>query len=378
MNLIKKTHSMYKELKNATDTKAEVIKKTETILQQTEEVNESTPQSKTGKAFSCKVIFDQCCVNTMKNRYIAFDVETTGLNPKKDRIVEVGAVLFENGVEKGRFQSLVNPQMQIPKEATKINGITNEMLLNAPEERDVYKKLCIFLGDAIQKKTIICAHNADFDMNFLREALSRNGMDANIYFLDTLQVARELVENLKNYKQTTVAEHFEIEVKNAHRACDDAAVCGKIMKKLLEIKYGQIKKNMPNELEEEICKYIQNIIIQKGGKTHYLRFQRLSSGHIAASYLYNFIKFRIGKNKYIIIPQKVAKKLNVETEKCSKMEGDGMVRYYFDKTEELDVFSEYIYNEFIKTQKEALSYINSSDGHYAKVMKIIGNLANYN
>lgn len=376
MKFIKKIHNMYKNFKNGLEMKEAVTDKT--ISKMKDEVNENTLQQVNGKAYAYKVIFDQDCIKEIKNRYITFDVETTGLNPKEDKIVEVGAVIFEDGIEKEHFESFINPKIQIPKEVTDINGITNEMLLNAPDEKEVCKKLCDFLGDAIRNKIVICAYNARFHMDFLCNTLKKNGIDANIYFLDTLELSRDLVENLENYKQATVAEHFQIELKNVHRAYDDAAVCGKIMNNLLEIKCKKIEKYKPNELEEEICKYIQDIIVKNGGNTDYLRFQRLSSGHIAVSYLYNFIKFKYGRNKYIIIPQKVAKKLDIETQKCSKTEGEDMVRYYFEKKEELDIFSEYIYKEFVKTQKAALSYMRYSEKNRNNAIKGIEYLANYN
>lgn len=388
INFIKEIYKKYKKQKNEPQITEENTDKT--ILKEQDE-NVSTTnttsqdkdiimQHREGKAYAFKIIFDEDCIDEIKNKYIAFDVETTGLNPQKDKIVEVGAVLFENGIAKDHFQSLVNPKMNIPEEVTKINGITNEMLASAPDENYVYKKLCEFLGGAIHQQIALCAHNAKFDMDFLCMALRRNGIDADIYYLDTLELSRKIVKKLDNYKQSTVAEHFQIEIKNAHRACDDARVCGEIMKNLIEVQNKKIvmkkeKRNL-SDLEEEICKYLQNIIVEKGGNVDYLRFQRLSSGHIVVSYLYNFLRFKYRKSKYIIIPEKEAKKLKIETKECTKSEGDDVVRYYFENKEELDILSDYIYKEFKKSQRAALSYMKTEENFY-KAIQVIEDLIKY-
>ena len=167
------------------------------------------------------------------SRYIAFDVETTGLNHRYDRIVEVGAVLFENGEVKRMFGSLVNSGRPISFSATKVNHITNGMLLTAPRERYVIAELINFFCEAMNGNMAICAHNAQFDMNFLAETLMRLGYNANICFIDTLSLSRDRIKGLSNYKQTTVASYFGIETGTSHRAENDALVCGKILDALL-------------------------------------------------------------------------------------------------------------------------------------------------
>ncbi|MFD3016963.1 PolC-type DNA polymerase III, partial [Streptococcus agalactiae] len=99
-------------------------------------------------------------VVSIKNRFIAFDIETTGLNSQHDRIVEVGAVLFENGKVVDSYESLVNAKVNISADVTRINNITNRMIKNAPSENQVYYELVNFLGDALNGKTPVCAHNA--------------------------------------------------------------------------------------------------------------------------------------------------------------------------------------------------------------------------
>lgn len=187
-----------------------------------------------GQVFARKIQIDADTVQKLKDRYIAFDVETTGLNSKNDRIIEVGAVLFENGRIIKRYNTLVNPGVPIPYSATAINHITNEMVKDAPKEEEAYLELSSFLGDALSGRTVICAHNASFDMRFLTETLLRLGYEGNVSYADTLSLSRKYVKGLYNYKQDTVAKHFGIVNVKAHRAASDAEVCGKILWKLLE------------------------------------------------------------------------------------------------------------------------------------------------
>ena len=182
--------------------------------------------------------------------FIAFDTETTGFSSKYDRIVEIGAVVFQDGIVKSRFSSLLNVHQIIPPEATEVNHITQEMINSAPEETEVYKAFVEFLGDAMNGKTYLCAHNASFDMRFLSNAFERLGYDATLSFVDTLQISRRLLPNLENHKQGTVAEFFGFQNKNAHRAESDAIVCGKIFIEMLDISGIKSKKTFHNQIEE--------------------------------------------------------------------------------------------------------------------------------
>ena len=125
-----------------------------------------------------KIKIEDASIEVVKQKYIAFDVETTGLSPHTDRIIEVGAVLFEDGVAVKRFGSLVNAKVKIPAAASAVNHITDLMIEMAPSESEVYFGLVDFLGDALEEKTPICAHNANFDMKFLSETLARLGYNA--------------------------------------------------------------------------------------------------------------------------------------------------------------------------------------------------------
>ena len=178
---------------------------------------------------------DPATMDALRKRYISLDVETTGLSPYNDRIIEVGAVLFENAKIAGRFGSLVNPGLPIPRAATAVNNITNDMIKTAPLEAEVYHDLVRFLGDALDNRTALCAHNASFDLGFLSRTLERFGYGGTIRYVDTLTLSRELVRGLANYKQDTVASHFGLINEEAHRAVSDATVCGILLRNLLNL-----------------------------------------------------------------------------------------------------------------------------------------------
>ena len=120
-----------------------------------------------------KVKYDQDIKNQLEKRFIAFDVETTGLNPKEERIIELGAVLFENGQAVQKFNTLVNAEVEVSEFISNLTHITNEMLENQPREEKAYEMFQEFMKEALEGKVIVCAHNAKFDMSFLKETFDR-------------------------------------------------------------------------------------------------------------------------------------------------------------------------------------------------------------
>ena len=253
--------------------------------------------SKTGNIFAEKTEINGEVLDCLKRRYIAFDVETTGLSAYTERIVELGAVLFENGTIVNRYSTLVNPGIPIPTAASKVNHITNDMLKTAPVETQVYPAFVNFLGDALSEKTVICAHNARFDMDFLCETLKRLGYNGKIRYVDTLALSKKHLK-LPNYKQDTVAASYGIVNLNSHRAVSDAEVCGKILWELLNEKEDEIEKQAKkkeakklSEEELEICAVIQDAIIKRGGNNQWLRFYKNSGGYVDACNLYSIVKF---------------------------------------------------------------------------------------
>ncbi len=163
-------------------------------------------------------------------KFVAFDIETTGTVAGVDRIVEIGGVVFDQGQPVARFSTLVNPLMPIPVGASRVNGITDDMVADKPTINKVLPSFAEFCGDLP-----LVAHNSPFDSQFLtsdikiHEAPAPRGM-----VLDTLPVARKVFPGLLNYKLETLINHLNIEKSHFHRAEADAAYCGKLFVKILE------------------------------------------------------------------------------------------------------------------------------------------------
>lgn len=322
-----------------------------------------------GTAISKRIELDFRNESSIRNCYVSFDVETTGLSPISDRIVEIGATIFQNGIVQRVFSSLVNPGISISQSASAVNHITNSMLNSAPSEKEVYSQLVDFLGDALCGGIVMCAHNAKFDFDFLCNTLSRLGFNANIEYIDTLSLSRKYLHGLENYKQSTVENYFGLTNPSSHRAASDAENCGHILYRLLdvaseslEIEKRQLEQSKPNLQELEVCAFIQNVISQKGGDTTLLRFRKNSSGYVDVCCLYTFLKVKFAKKgAYILIRSNCPATENYVTELCTQSEGGtDYIRVFFSSPFELEPLSEYIYEVFLNCYKSMEEYVSYS------------------
>lgn len=348
-------------------------KKTE-ILPQPIVVKPVASAVKAGRTRAEKVEMNSADLESLHKTFIAFDVETTGLSSTADRIIEIGAVVFVNGIPTRSFETLVNPQISISASATAVNHITNAMLSTSPGEVKVYAQFVEFLGEALHGGIIICAHNAKFDFDFLCNTLSRLGYDANIHYVDTLNLSRKYIKGLDNYKQGTVASYFGLSNDAEHRAKSDAEICGNILcgilgsvNTALEEKQRQITQAMPSQEELEVCAFIQNLIGKSGGDTCWLRYRKDSSNYIDITCLYTFLKFKFTKKgKYAIIKSCVIDGIDMSTEPCTVSEGGTTyIRVYFNSPFELEPLSNYIFSIFSDCYQSMQRYIGMSN--YAKI-----------
>ncbi len=164
-----------------------------------------------------------------KDRFVVFDIETTGLSASSDRITEIGAVVLENGEQKEVFGTFVNPHIPIPKHIVELTGITDDMVKDAPEENEALQKFFDFIKDGV-----LVAHNANFDCGFIRAAAKRNGMDFDYTYIDTVPICRSVFPELKSVKLNIVAEHIGASEFNHHRAYDDAKELAEIFVYLMK------------------------------------------------------------------------------------------------------------------------------------------------
>jgi len=160
--------------------------------------------------------------------FICFDFETTGLSAKKNRIIEIGAVLVKNGKIEDTFSTFVNPQEPIPAKIKEITGIDSSMVASAPLEAEALRDFLDFCGDRV-----LVAHNADFDVSFLTSACERLGIEKDFTSLDTLALSRTILKDIENCKLDTVARYLRLPDFNHHRAVDDANILAQIFIELL-------------------------------------------------------------------------------------------------------------------------------------------------
>lgn len=160
---------------------------------------------------------------TLDDEFIVFDIETTGLNDKADAITEIGAVKVLNGKVVDSFSTFVNPKRPIPQKIIDLTGITDRMVADAPQEEQAVKAFLEFCGNAP-----VVAHNASFDTGFISASAKRTGLIFQNPIVDTLEIARALLPELKRHKLNLIAEHLGIENANHHRAVNDAEVTTKI------------------------------------------------------------------------------------------------------------------------------------------------------
>ena len=166
--------------------------------------------------------------------FVVFDLETTGLQAAQERITEIGAVRLVNGQVTESFDLFVNPERPIPPEVVKLTGITDAMVRDAPKEPEALAQFFAFAGDRP-----LIAHNASFDMGFLRAAAARSGMTCAYTAVDTLMLARQLYPELKNHKLGTLADHLGCGDFGAHRASEDSRVLATITLRMFERLEGQ-------------------------------------------------------------------------------------------------------------------------------------------
>jgi len=162
--------------------------------------------------------------------FIVFDIETTGLSVLQDKITEIGAVLISNGEIVDRFHTYVDPEIPISAEITKLTGIDDMTVAGAPLTESAVRAFLDFADNRI-----LIAHNAGFDVGFIRKAADDHKIYFNNSYLDTLALSRYLNPKLKSHRLNVVAEHYGFGGFNHHRATDDAEVLAKIFLAMTEI-----------------------------------------------------------------------------------------------------------------------------------------------
>ncbi len=166
---------------------------------------------------------------TFDDTYVVFDLETTGFSSEHDRIIEIGAVKYQNRRRIDSFSCFVNPEIPIPFRIEKLTGINDSMVIDAQTIEEVLPKFIEFCEGAV-----LVAHNADFDSGFIKaKAKQVMGIDKEYTVVDTVALARVLLPQLNRYKLDTVAKAVGVSLENHHRAVDDADCCAGIFLKFM-------------------------------------------------------------------------------------------------------------------------------------------------
>lgn len=175
------------------------------------------------------------------SEYVVFDIETTGLSAARDEIIEIGAVRVKDRQIVDSFHTMVKPERKLTPEIVSLTGITDEMLSDAPALSDVLGDFLDYVGDLP-----LAAHNAQFDVSFIKEACKKRKLPFHHTVVDTLALSRLLLGELKKHKLNIVASHLGIRLKNHHRADDDAAAAAEIMIRL----FGILEQRGVSELND--------------------------------------------------------------------------------------------------------------------------------
>ena len=166
---------------------------------------------------------------TFDDEFVVFDIETTGLSPLSCKITEIGAVLVRKDEVLAVFNTFVDPEVPIPPEITKLTGIDDEMVKGAPKTEEALSQFLDFIGNRM-----LVAHNASFDISFIRKAAADCGLPFSNAYLDTVSMSRFVNPDLKKHKLDTIAEYFGLGDFNHHRASDDAEMCARIFYRMVD------------------------------------------------------------------------------------------------------------------------------------------------
>lgn len=181
--------------------------------------------------------------NTMIDNYIALDLETTGLNPARDRIIEIGMARIENGNVVKSYDRLIDPGVVLAERITELTGITNDMLKGKPVISEVIAEILEFIGD-----TPILGHNIIFDYSFLKKAAVNAGLTIQGKGIDTLKIARRVVPETEHKNLDYLCAYYQIDPGHSHRALDDALSASALFQKMYEVKPEDSGFDQPMEL----------------------------------------------------------------------------------------------------------------------------------
>ncbi len=220
---------------------------------------------------------------SLNGTFVVFDIETTGFSPDKNKIIEIGAVRLENGKVKDRFSTFVDPLTPIPYDIEKLTGINDEMVKGAPSIENVIPDFISFSDGAV-----MVAHNAEFDMSFIKKNADPLGLQYDKTVIDTVSLARILLPDMKRYRLDSIAKALHIPLDNHHRAVDDAESTALIFLRFVQMlaerditSLDELEK-MNESTEEGIKKlnYYHAVLIAQNDIGRVNLYQLVSDAHL--------------------------------------------------------------------------------------------------
>ena len=211
--------------------------------------------------------------------YCVLDIETTGLSFRTEKITELGAIKIKNGEVIDTFECFVNPEKPIPERVVEVTHITDDMVKDARTIKEILPEFLEFMGDSV-----LVAHNADFDIGFLKHNAEELGYKLDNTYIDTLRLAKDLFPDFKKYKLGLIADKLGIVVEVAHRALDDVKTLVAVFNIMLDM------------LKKKNVKTVDDIDIVNAGETNYKNLPTyhaiiLAQNYVGLKNLYKLVSY---------------------------------------------------------------------------------------
>ena len=305
--------------------------------------------------------------------YVVIDFETTGFNPYNDRIIQVAAVRYRNHELADQFVSFVNPERFIPSRITSLTGITNYRVSDAPTIHEVLPLFLAFLGD----DTII-AHNASFDMRFLKSNANMLRLpEPNNMVIDTVFLAKKYMKYAPNYKLETLKRMLGIRL-SSHNAFDDCITCAAVYQKCAVIQEEGQKKTKKDKIEEEaVYTLIKEMLVKHNRDIEWIRNANVGS-YLDIKAFYPIVRVKVKGRKNYVLTEKTEEEIletypSLKCEPALKSEV-GITRIMVESLEDFMKLENYIlesYDRVMQALNEYKENKNNADEEIEKYLSIM-------
>ncbi|MEK4708127.1 3'-5' exonuclease [Bacillus sp. FSL R10-2780] len=293
--------------------------------------------------------------------YVVIDFETTGFNPYNDKIIQVAAVKYRNHELVDQFVSYVNPERSIPDRITSLTGITNYRVSDAPTIEEVLPLFLAFLHT-----NVIVAHNASFDMRFLKSNVNMLGLpEAKNKVIDTVFLAKKYMKHAPNHKLETLKRMLGIRL-SSHNAFDDCITCAAVYQRCASIE-EEGKRKVQKEVLDETVAYeaVKEILMRNKRDIEWIRCMNVGS-YLDIKAFYPIIRMKVnGRKKYVLTEKMeddvigICTSLTCEAALKSEI---GNTRIMIDSVEDIFKLESYILEEYDSVLRALHEYrVNEED-----------------